>query len=107
MMHRVHITEEAEKDLLDLWSYVAASDDAGKADALLDHLEEVCGNLAHSPDRGHIPPEMERLGIEAYREIHHKPYRVIYEVVGRDVFVYAVVDGRRDLQAFLERRLLR
>ena len=107
MTHRVHITEEAGKDLLDLWGYVATNDDAGEADALLNHLEQTCGDLAHTPERGHIPPELERLGVEAYREIHYKPYRIIYEVVGRDVFVYAVVDGRRDLQAFFERRLLR
>ena len=107
MTHVVHITEEAEKDLLDLWMYVATSDAAVKADILLDRLEQTCRDLARTPDRGHIPPELERLGIRAYREIHHTSYRVIYEVVGRDVFVYAVVDGRRDLQSFLERRLLR
>jgi toxin ParE1/3/4 len=107
MKRLVHVTEEAEKDLLDLWAYVATNDDGDKADSLLHHLEQTCRDLAHMPDRGHIPPEMERLGIEAYREIHYKPYRVIYEVAGREVFVYAVLDGRRDLQSFLERRLLR
>ncbi|MET3755393.1 hypothetical protein ABID08_002764 [Rhizobium binae] len=32
---------------------------------------------------------------------------MIYRMIGTDVVVYCVVDGRRDMQAFLERRLIR
>lgn len=47
------------------------------------------------------------MGMKDFREIHFKPYRVIYELVGNEVFVQLIVDGRRDLQRLLERRLLR
>jgi toxin ParE1/3/4 len=30
-----------------------------------------------------------------------------YRIIGEDVIVYCVADGRRDMQSFLERRLLR
>jgi hypothetical protein len=40
-------------------------------------------------------------------EIHFKPYRIIYQIVGRTVFVHCVLDGRRAVQEMLERRLLR
>ena len=36
-----------------------------------------------------------------------KPYRIIYQIVGRKVFIHCVLDGRRNLQDILERRLLR
>ena len=42
-----------------------------------------------------------------YREVHFKPYRIIYEIVGRKVFIHCVLDGRRAVQELLERRLLR
>jgi len=32
---------------------------------------------------------------------------VIYQLIGRNVFVHCVLDGRRDMQSLLERRLLR
>jgi hypothetical protein len=32
---------------------------------------------------------------------------IVYETSGKDVFVYAVADGRRDIQSLLERRLIR
>jgi len=59
------------------------------------------------PQRGHIPPELARIAVTTYREVHFKPYRVIYEVVGDEVFVHCVIDGRRDMQLLLERRLVR
>lgn len=57
--------------------------------------------------RGHIPPEMARLGVHDFREIHYKPYRILYEIIGTEVIVHAVVDGRRDLRDILAARLLR
>lgn len=31
---------------------------------------------------------------------------MIYRVIGRQVFIYLIADGRRDMQALLQRRLL-
>ncbi len=107
MKYRVLLTHEARKDLLDIHSYVADADDATKADALLDNLERVCARLSYLPQKGHVPPELRRIGVELYREIHYKPYRILYEVEGDAVYVHAILDGRRDMQPLLERRLLR
>ena len=59
------------------------------------------------PERGHIPPELERIGVFGFREIHFKPYRIVYEIERKGVFIHCVLDGRRDLQELLESRLLR
>ena len=107
MIYDVRITQAAEGDLFDIGEYVALNDIPGKADDLLDHLECACEQLTTSPAKGHMPPELQRIGVDGYREIHFKPYRIIYETAGRTVYVHAVLDGRRDLQSMLERRLLR
>ncbi|MBI3987379.1 MAG: type II toxin-antitoxin system RelE/ParE family toxin [Lentisphaerae bacterium] len=107
MKYTVHLTAEAERDLLDIDAYVAVYDAPEKAAYVSAKLEAACATLELFPLKGHIPPELERLGIALYREIHFKPYRIIYEVRGKTVFVHAVLDGRRDLQTLLERRLLR
>jgi len=105
--HRVHFIDEAERDLADIVHYIAAHDSPAKAGHVLDRLAALCASLAELPTRGHYPPELERLGVTTYREVHFKPYRVIYQVIGGDLFIHAVLDGRRDLPALLERRLLR
>ena len=107
MKFHVRLVAEAEKDLHDIYSYVVVNDSPGKADALLDNIELTCGTLAYFPQKGHVPPELKRIGVAQYREIHFKPYRVAYEIIGNAVYVHAILDGRRDLQSLFEQRLLR
>ncbi|MEI6083640.1 MAG: type II toxin-antitoxin system RelE/ParE family toxin [Verrucomicrobiota bacterium] len=107
MTYQVQLTQEARQDLLDLHDYVAAHDSPAKADALLVRLEDVCANLARLPNRGHCPPELKRIGVELYREIHFKPYRVFFTIDRNEVVVRAILDGRRDMQSLLEHRLIR
>jgi toxin ParE1/3/4 len=54
-----------------------------------------------------VPAEPGRVGVLEFREVTLKRYRIVYEVVGRTVYVHAVLDGRRDLEDLLVRRLLR
>ncbi|MCG8343889.1 MAG: type II toxin-antitoxin system RelE/ParE family toxin, partial [Chlorobiales bacterium] len=58
-------------------------------------------------DRGHCPPELERIHVREYREIHFKPYKIIYRMHEQKVFIYGVLDGRRNLQELLIERLIR
>ena len=45
-------------------------------------------------------------GISEYREVHYKPYRIISRIRARTMVVYCVLDGCRDMQTLLQRRLL-
>lgn len=105
--YRVRIVREAEEDLAELVKYVANQDSVDRADYVLEKLLDVCERLEQHPSRGHFLPELLTLGIKSYREVHFKPYRIIYELIGREVFILLIVDGRRSFQAVLERRLLR
>lgn len=58
------------------------------------------------PERGSYPKELVSLGIKEYRQTFFKPYRVIYRITGRQVILYLIADGRRDMQSVLARRLL-
>ncbi len=70
-------------------------------------VEDTIQKLESHPMCGHIPPELERIGVLEFREVHYKPYRIIYEVYKSEVFVYCVLDGRRDMQELLQKRILR
>ena len=107
MKYSVLIVQDAEDDLFDIYRYILENDSDTKAEYVVSRIEETCTSLQELPDRGHIPPELERVGVFGYREIHFKPYRIIYEIEGRRVFIHCILDGRRDLQDLLEGRLLR
>jgi len=102
----VLLTEDAGSDLEELYDYIAEHDAPAKADYVLDRIERVMETLATFPNRGSYPRELLALGIREYRQTFFKPHRVIYPVVGERVYVYLIVDGRRDMQALLQRRLL-
>jgi len=107
MKYKVYTISDSEEDILDIYMYVSIYDAEEKAKYLLEKIEDTCFNLAEYPERGHVPPELERIGVYNYREVHFKPYRIIYEIGESEVFIHCVLDGRRSLQELLERRLLR
>jgi len=107
MKHRVLLTAGAERDLEEIYDYVAVNDSKAAADHVLDRLLDVAEDLAQLPDRGSIPKELRALGIREFRQLFFKPYRVIYRMVGRDVAIVLVADARREMQSLLERRVLR
>jgi len=107
MKYQVFVVAEAEEDVFDIYGYVLRVDGRERADYVLRRLREACESLAEMPRRGHNPPELEHVGLQGFREVHFKPYRVIYQIIGRRVYIHCVLDGRRAVQDVLERRLLR
>jgi toxin ParE1/3/4 len=106
MRFKVLLTEDAERDLEDIYTYVAEHDCRQKADYVLDRLLEVTDSLATSPERGLLPRELAALGIQEYRQVFFKPNQVIYRQVDQQVIIYVIADGRRDMQSLLSRRVL-
>ena len=104
--YEVLLTEGAEQDLESIHDYISEFDCVANANYVLDRLMDVVEGLAHLPERGSYPKELVALGIKEYRQTAFKPYRVIYRVVGSQVVIYLIVDGRRDMQSVLARRLL-
>ena len=102
----IFLTADAARDLEELYDYIAQHDAPGKADRVLNMIEKTFNSLTESPERGAYPKELLALGIRDYREIFFKPYRIIYRVLNDAVYVYLIVDGRRDMQTLLQRRLL-
>ncbi len=106
MGFKVFLTEDANDDLAEIYSYIATQDSPQKADYVLDQIEKKFISLSELPERGLPPKELLSLGIHEYREIFFKPYRIIYRILKKTVYVFLIVDGRRDMQTLLQRRLL-
>ena len=104
--YKVLLTQGAERDLESIHDYICEFDSVANADRVLDRLTKVVEGLARFPERGGYPKELVALGIKDYRQTAFKPYRVIYRVLGGQVVIYLIVDGRRDMQSVLARRLL-
>jgi toxin ParE1/3/4 len=105
--YKVIIDPQAKTDLKEIFVYVLVNDSLESANKLLNRIEETCFKLEMYPERGHIPPELRQTGIKNYLEIHYKPYRIIYEIEDKLVYIHSVIDGRRNIQEILSNRILR
>ncbi len=107
MKYKVFIVSDAEEDIFEIYNYIATHDSPGNADALFENLQKTCLKLESFPKCGHIPPELERINVFGYLEIHFKPYRIIYQVHDKEVYIHCILDSRRELHELLHQRLLR
>jgi toxin ParE1/3/4 len=106
MPFKVFLTDDAVRDLEQVYDYIEHHDAPSRAEYVLGKIEKAFLSLSENPNRGAYPRELSALGIKEYREVFFKPYRIIYRVEGRRAYVLMIVDGRRDMQTLLERRLL-
>lgn len=106
MSFNVMLLESASKDLESIYRFLKVS--ASEAIALreIETLEAACDSLTENPERGNIPPEIERTGACEYRQIISKSYRIIYQVDEINVFIFAIVHGRRSIQDILRQRII-
>jgi toxin ParE1/3/4 len=104
--YAVEVTEDALLDLDDIADYVATHDSAERAEYVARGIEKAYASLAPFPHRGAYPRELLELGFRQFREVHFKPYRIVYRIYERKVVVFLIADGRRDMQRLLTSRVL-
>lgn len=107
MKYSVELTVSATEDLNDIVDWIARNDSVERALQVLDRIQSKVLSLQDQPDRGVVPLDLRSLGMEKYREVYFKPYRIIYHVRDERVIVNLVADGRRDMAVLLHRRLIR
>ena len=103
----VRLGRAAKADLRSIRDYLI--DQAGRdvADAVTRTILGLVDRLEQFPERGPIPEEVRSLGFDDLRQLSSRPYRVIYQLAPGKVTILMTVDGRRDLEPLLRRRLLR
>lgn len=91
--YRVEITQTAEADLQEIYSYIA-SDNEKAASALIQEIDDQIDSLEQFPLRCPIIPESQELGKE-YRHILYGDYRTIFTVENFQVTIMRVIHGAR------------
>jgi plasmid stabilization system protein ParE len=95
--YRVEITKTAESDIHEIWNYIEGDSPADAAQ-FVKRLEDTIGTLERFPLRCHAIPENALLGTD-YRHLVLDPYRIIFRIAGRTIFVLRVVHGGRLLDS--------
>lgn len=104
--HRVEWADAARDDLRAIALHIA-QDNLDNALAVAERIDRRTAALAILSSRGRVVPELRRVAETRYREVIEEPWRIIYLTEGAVVRIVAVVDGRRDVQAWLNERMAR
>jgi toxin ParE1/3/4 len=96
----------ASLDLIEIAEFIAG-DSPDTARKIVKKIREKVSNLEMAPERGRVVPELSRQGITQYRELIISPWRIMYQIDEKVVYVVLVVDGRRNLEDVLFARLMR
>jgi len=101
----VQWTAAAARDLELAVEYMS-EDSPEQALAVLQKIRARASTLFTMPERGRIVPELKLHGISMYRELIIPPCRLKYRMTARIVYVYAIIDCRRNLVDILLYRLI-
>ncbi|MFA5353627.1 MAG: type II toxin-antitoxin system RelE/ParE family toxin [Thermodesulfovibrionales bacterium] len=100
----VRWSETAERDLIGIVEYIA-DDSPSRACEVFREIRKKASSLRTFPRRGPVVHELHDQGITQYHELIVSPWRIIYRVSERTVYVLSVFDSRRSLEDILLRRL--
>ena len=103
--YSVIISRPAELDLLEIVNYYESRNKRFAVE-LYKRIKSRILELVEIPDRGRQVPELERQGIENYRELIEGNYRIVYSVTALRVIVHSIVDSRRNLEEILIKKIL-
>jgi toxin ParE1/3/4 len=103
--HDVIWADVAENDLKEVIEYIAA-DSPQVALKTLKKIQQKASSLYACPERGRIVPELQDQGILLYRELIVPPWRIIYRISEKRVYVLSFLDARRNVEDILLRRLI-
>ena len=104
-IYEIITLNEAKEDINDLFQYIAADSKKNEMN-VFQKIKQVISSLKEFPHRGNLISLLEDVGFTDLREIHMKPYRIFYKIIEKKVFVIAVMDGRRNIEVEMEKRML-
>ncbi len=109
MIYRLVFTDAARQDLNEIAHYIPDHHGVKQALYVAGEIRKRVATLKVFPQRGTHLPELADLGLGGgmdYRQLHWKPYRIVYVVAGRVANIVLIADGRRDLSSLLMKRLV-
>ena len=102
----VYWTASAQNDLIEIIDYIS-DDNSDSAEKIFENIKDHSIKLSGFLERGRIVPELKFHNIDTYREIIISPWRLIYRIEEKKVYILALIDGRRNFEDILLQRIMR
>ena len=103
---KVVVPPSVKKDLREIveYYYEVNQSYSGK---IFSKIVERISELEGFPEKERVVPELRDHNISAYKELIEDPYRIIYKVLADEVLLVSIIDGRRNVEEILIKKLQR
>ncbi len=95
----------AENDLKEIIEYIA-NDSPANALKNFQKIKKKTSSLYTMPERCRLVPELKDQGIMQYRELIVPPWRILFRIAEKKVYILSVLDSRRNIEDILLERLI-
>jgi toxin ParE1/3/4 len=103
--YEVRISNFAESDINEIMGYLIIKNREFCL-SLYAKLKSKISQLEYFPEKGRIVPELEKNGINNYKELIEGNYRIIYSINNEHVNVLSIIDSRRNLEEILIKKVI-
>ncbi len=103
---KVNWAGPARLDLIEIFEFIEEKSPSSALKSV-KKLRDRVSSLYFEPERCRVVPELANQGITKYRELIISPWRVIFEIGDKTILIVVIVDGRRNIEDLLFKRLLR
>jgi addiction module RelE/StbE family toxin len=102
----VYWTKVAQDDLIEILEYISL-DSQNIAEEIFEKIKKQTIKLENFPERGRTVTELDFHNINNYRELVITPWRIIYRIEERKVYILSVIDSRRNFEDIILKRIMR
>ena len=106
MINKIVWSEDAVDDLEDLIQYIMSKSGKEIAKSIYERIITKIEKVSSFPEFGRLVPELTILGNTEIHEIIESPWRIIYRVDDKVVNIITVIDGRRNVEEILYKKII-
>jgi len=103
--YNIKWTSPALDDLDEIIEYISKPN-LTYAIKAMDKIYEQVNKLDMIPERCRIVPELEKYGYLMYRQLIIDYWKVIFKIEGNIVYIMLVIDGRRNIEDIILKKIL-
>jgi toxin ParE1/3/4 len=93
--HKIEFSPEAQRDLFDLYDYIAIRDGAERAIGYIDRIEDFCRSLSVFPNRGNKRDDL-RAGLRILG--FERRALIAFQITTGTVTILRILYGGRDME---------
>ena len=104
--YKVVVPPSVTKDLREMVEYYYEVNRTYSKKIFTKIIERI-RELENLPQKGRTVPELKEHNIDDYKELIEENYRIVYRIFETEVLLISVIDGRRNVEEVLIRKLQR